>query len=230
MAGILKRFKDIMSANFENILSKHERPDKMIDHYLNELEQELGDVKAETANVMATRKGADRRVEETQKKVKTWQGYADAAILKENDDDAKMFLSKMADAQAELDAYIKAAEAAKENEDKMLKIHDKITSDMAYLKSQRDLLITQYTVSQATKSMSGISDSYTSKMAASVDGFNRMKDKIIHEMDVAEAAEKLNGKDSETESLCARYTQIDHIDNMLAEAKKRLGVPMTATA
>ena len=46
MAGILSRFKDIMSANINALLYKVEDPMKMIDQYLRNLESDLGKVKA----------------------------------------------------------------------------------------------------------------------------------------------------------------------------------------
>ena len=48
MAGILSRFKDIMSSNINALLDKVEDPNKMIDQYLRNLESDLGKVKAET--------------------------------------------------------------------------------------------------------------------------------------------------------------------------------------
>ena len=46
MAGIMKRFGDIMSANLNALLDKAEDPEKMVDQYLRNLESDLG-IKAE---------------------------------------------------------------------------------------------------------------------------------------------------------------------------------------
>ena len=54
--GILKRFKDIMSSNINALLDKAEDPEKMIDQYLRDLQEDLRKVKSETATVMADRK------------------------------------------------------------------------------------------------------------------------------------------------------------------------------
>ena len=51
--GVIQRFKDIMSANINAMLDKAENPEKMIDQYMRNLEDDLGKVKAETASVMA---------------------------------------------------------------------------------------------------------------------------------------------------------------------------------
>ena len=47
--GILKRFKDIMSSNINALLDKAEDPEKMIDQYLRDLQEDLRKVKSETA-------------------------------------------------------------------------------------------------------------------------------------------------------------------------------------
>ena len=63
MAGILKRFKDIMASNINALIDKAEDPAKMIDQYLRNLEEDLGKVKAETAAIMAEEgKSADEIV------------------------------------------------------------------------------------------------------------------------------------------------------------------------
>ena len=39
--GVLTRFKDIMAANFNALLDRAEDPEKMIDQYLRNLEQDF---------------------------------------------------------------------------------------------------------------------------------------------------------------------------------------------
>ena len=51
--GILSRFGDIVQANVNAVLDKMEDPSKMIDQYLRELNENLAEVKKETAGVMA---------------------------------------------------------------------------------------------------------------------------------------------------------------------------------
>ena len=61
--GVIQRFKDIMSANINAMLDKAENPEKMIDQYMRNLENDLGKVKAETASVMAEEARAKRAYE-----------------------------------------------------------------------------------------------------------------------------------------------------------------------
>ena len=94
MAGILQRFKDIMSSNINALLDKAEDPEKMIDQYLRNLESDLGKVKAETASVMAEETRTKRQLDECQEEINKMQSYAEKAVMAGNDDDAKQFLAK----------------------------------------------------------------------------------------------------------------------------------------
>ena len=64
--GILSRFGDIVQANVNAVLDKMEDPSKMIDQYLRELNENLAEVKKETAGVMAEETRTRRLMEENQ--------------------------------------------------------------------------------------------------------------------------------------------------------------------
>ncbi len=49
--GILNRFKEIMSSNVNSVLDKMENPEKMIDQTIRNLENDLREVKVETAQL-----------------------------------------------------------------------------------------------------------------------------------------------------------------------------------
>ena len=75
--GVIQRFKDIMSANINAMLDKAENPEKMIDQYRRNLEDDLGKVKAETASVMAEEARAKRAYDEALAEVEKYQKYAE---------------------------------------------------------------------------------------------------------------------------------------------------------
>ena len=78
--GILTRFKDIMASNVNALLDKAEDPEKMIDQYLRNLEDDYAEVKAETASVMAEAKSAQRKVDECNEEIKKMETYAVKAV------------------------------------------------------------------------------------------------------------------------------------------------------
>ena len=92
MASILKRFKDIMAANINQLLDKAEDPEKMIDQYLRDMEEDLGRVKAETAAVMAEATKANRQLEELKEENAKMEKYAEKALIAGNEADAHYYI------------------------------------------------------------------------------------------------------------------------------------------
>ena len=72
--GILSRFGDIVQANVNAVLDKMEDPSKMIDQYLRELNENLAEVKKETAGVMAEETRTRRLMEENQAEAARYGG------------------------------------------------------------------------------------------------------------------------------------------------------------
>ena len=92
--GILKRFKDIMSSNINALLDKAEDPEKMIDQYLRDLQEDLRKVKSETATVMAEEQRCKRQLDECDAEIAKMQTYAEKALVAGNEGDAMKFLEK----------------------------------------------------------------------------------------------------------------------------------------
>lgn len=137
MAGILQRFKDIMSANINALLDKAEDPEKMIDQYLRNMQDDLGKVKAETASVMADATRAKRELEECDEEIEKYQKFAEKALVEGNEADARKFLEKKGQLTKDRELKAKMAEVTQANADKMRAMHDKLTKDIAELNERK---------------------------------------------------------------------------------------------
>ena len=79
--AILERFGDIIKSNVNAILDKMEDPSKMIDQYLNNMMDDLAEVKRSTAGVMAEETRTKRLVDENQAEVSKYEEYAKRLLL-----------------------------------------------------------------------------------------------------------------------------------------------------
>ena len=122
--GVITRFKDIMAANFNALLDRCEDPEKMIDQYLRNLEQDFAKVKAETAAIMAEEKSAKRKLDECDAEIAKMADYAKKAVAAGNDDEARQFLSKKAELTQKREVLAKDYEMACGNSAKMRQMHD----------------------------------------------------------------------------------------------------------
>ena len=134
--GILKRFKDIMSSNINALLDKAEDPEKMIDQYLRDLQEDLRKVKSEKALVAG------------------------------NEGDAMKFLEKKNQLTQKQVALQQAYDAAAANAAKMRQMHDKLTKDVSDLNARKETIKAKVQVAKTqermNKMMSGIGDSSAS--------------------------------------------------------------------
>lgn len=226
MAGILKRFSDIMSANINALLDKAEDPTKMIDQYLRNLESDLGNVKAETAAIMAEEKRAKREFDECIEEVTKMQKYAEKAVVAGNDADAKTFLTKKAQFVEKQNELQKVYDAAAANASKMRSMHDKLVSDINDLNARKDAIKAKVAVAKTQERLNQIGSSIAGAQN-SMSAFDRMEAKADKMLDEANAMAELNAsKEDDTQDLMDKYDgQSDAgVDDELAALKAKMGL------
>lgn len=226
MAGIIKRFSDIMSANMNALLDKAEDPAKMIDQYLRNLESDLGNVKAETAAVMAEEKKALRDLDECIEEVAKMQKYAEKAVVAGNDADAKTFLTKKGQLVEKQNELQKVYDAAAANAAKMKSMHDKLVGDINVLNARKDSIKAKVAVAKTQEKLNQIGSSIEGAHN-SISAFDRMEEKANRMLDEANAMAELNGnKEDDTKDLMSKYdSQSDvGVEDELAALKAKMGL------
>ena len=224
--GILTRFKDIMASNVNALLDKCEDPEKMIDQYLRNLEDDYAEVKAETASVMAEAKSAQRKVDECNEEIKKMSDYAVKAVNAGNDDDARKFLAKKAELTERLAVLQKNLDIASANAAKMKELHSKLENDIASMKTKRDTLKAQVKVAEAQQKINKLGAS-ADKAGSTMAAFARMEDKIDRMTDEANAMAELESGKDDVDTLAAKYddnTTSSSVDDELAALKASLGM------
>lgn len=225
--SILDRFATIIKANINELLDKAEDPAKMVDQYLIDLGDSLAKVKEETAGVMAEEKRCQRLVDDNEAEAKRMEDLAKKALSAGNEDDARVFLAKKQQLEANGEELKKAADAASANADKMRQMHDKLVSDIEQLKARRESIKAKSAVAK-TQTMVNELASGTDKAAGAIDAFNRMEAKVDKQLDTAESLAELNEKPADdVEALEAKYAGIADsaaVDEELAKLKAEMGL------
>lgn len=206
-----------MASNINALLDKAEDPEKMIDQYLRNLQRDLGQVKAETASIMAEEQRAKRELNECKADVEKMQNYAVKALEAGNEDDARKFLERKAtlsEKQTQLQTSFDLAEA---NSVQMRQMHDKLVKDINELNARRTMLKGKAAVAKTQKRMNEISSTVTGA-SESLSDFDRLEDKINKSLDEANAMAELNrGADDDINDLTAKYeTKVDVEDELAA--------------
>jgi len=107
--GIFSRTRDIIAANFTDLLDKAEDPSKMIRMIILEMEETLVEVRASAARTIADQKEMRRHISKLGALQESWTEKAELALSKGREDLAKAALvekQKAADMAAQLDGEI----------------------------------------------------------------------------------------------------------------------------
>ena len=228
MAGILERFKTIMSSNINALLDKMEDPEKMIDQYLRDMEKDLGSVKAETVAVMAQESAAKRKVAECEDEIKKMESYAKKALQAGNEADARMFLEKKESIKIKLESLEKEKMIAVENSLKMREMHDKLTSDIQKLNAKRNEIKAKIKMAKSTEKINSMTSS--TGISGKMDSFNSIEEKVDRMLDEANASIELNSpKKDEVDDLMKKYDSGESesssaVDEELERLKKEMGL------
>ena len=228
MAGILERFKTIMSSNINALLDKMEDPEKMIDQYLKDMEKDLGSVKAETVAVMAQESAAKRKVTECEDEIKKMESYAKKALQAGNEADARMFLEKKESIKIKLASLEKEKMIAVENSLKMREMHDKLTSDIQKLNAKRNEIKAKIKMAKSAQKINSMTSS--TGISGKMDSFNSIEEKVDRMLDEANASIELNSsKKDEVDDLMKKYDSVEPesssaVDEELERLKKEMGL------
>lgn len=230
--GILQRFSDIMSANINSMLSGMEQKnaEKLLEKYLNDAHQNLEELKAETAGIIAEEMAAGRRVTAADEEIAKYDRYAEQAVMAGNDEDARKFLNAKAEAVARKADLEAAYQQAKGNSDKMRQMTKKLTGDISDAQGRMSELRAKLAVAENKEKM----DDLTRKISGRSDmsGFDNMMDAVQKRIDAVDAKVSLNEElsgDGDMKKLEEKYsaqstTAADAgVENDLAALKARLG-------
>ncbi|MEA4911648.1 MAG: PspA/IM30 family protein [Oscillospiraceae bacterium] len=230
--GILSRFTDIMSANINSLLEKAEskNADVILEEYIRKAKNNLDEVKAETAGVIADEMAAGRRVTELDEEIVKLSKYAEQAVIAGNDSDARKFLEgKQKAAERKADAETSYAQA-KTNSDRMRQLTKKLSSDIGEAQEKLSELKSKLAVAEQSEKMAQLSEKISS-MAGGVSDYDHLADAVQKRIDSIDAKAQLNKELDESYDINELKKKYEvkasasdvNVDSELAALKAQLG-------
>jgi phage shock protein A len=92
--GIFKRISDIVSANLNDMVERHEDPEKMLNQAVREMEEAIAKSKREVAKTMASERLVKKELAANEAQVLTWASRAAKAVEAGDDDLARKALTR----------------------------------------------------------------------------------------------------------------------------------------
>ena len=201
--GIFTKLSTVIKSNINDLISRAENPEKMLNQIILDMRDQLAKAKREVAAAIADERKLKSQLDSEVKQARDWQHRAMLAVKEERDDLAKQALIRQKE-HTERAQVLQSTWEAQAAETEKLKgslraLNDKIEE----AKRKRNLLIAKQKRAQAQRriheTMSGLSDT------SAFEAFNRMADKIEEEerksIAHAEVTEALSGETLESEFL-----------------------------
>lgn len=203
-----------------------EDPSKMIDQYLNNMMDDLAEVKRSTAGVMAEETRTKRLVDENQAEVSKYEEYAKKALAAGNENDARVFIAKKQELENIGAGLMTAYAAAHENAVKMRQLHDKLTSDIEALKARKQVIKSKVAIAKTQETINKVS-SVSKRSQGAEDKFRKMEEKANRMLDEANAMSELNMEPiDEAKQLEEKYASQGSasVDEELKKLKEQMGI------
>lgn len=217
--GIFSRTRDIIAANFADLLDKSEDPAKMIRIIILEMEETLVEVRASAARTIADQKEMRRHLTKLTGLQSSWTEKAELALSKEREDLAKAALverQKAVDMADQLEMELQVLnDALRASEEDIMKLQQKLRDART---KQNAIATRMETATNRVKMREMYAGNRTAEAFSRFEQLDRRADEVEG---YAEALGLGHVKTLEEEM--AELKQSEKIDADLAALKARLG-------
>jgi phage shock protein A len=222
--GIFDRFSTMLRSNINDLISRAENPEKMLNQLILDMKSNLAKAKQEAAAAIADEKKLQADAEALKKQADDWERRAMLAVQEGRDDLATQALLRyneaLQGAQQLHETWVKHKADTESLKGQLRQLNDKIEE----AKRKKNILIARQKRAEAQKAiqdtMRGLSDN------SAFDSFERMNQKVEQIEAESEASAELGGELA-GDTLQQKFKQLEGgtgSDLALAELKAKMGL------
>jgi phage shock protein A len=222
--GIFDRFSTLLRSNINDLISRAENPEKMLNQLIADMKGQLAKAKQQVASAIADEKKLQADAEAMKKQAEDWERRAMLAVQEGRDDLAKQALMRfneaMQGAQQLHETWVKHKAETENLKGSLRQLNDKIEE----AKRKKNILVARARRAEAQQriqeTMSGMSDK------SAFESFERMTEKIENQERKAIAAAELQNE-FEGDNLLQQFQALEYKgapDQQLLELKAKMGM------
>ena len=222
--GIFDRFSTLLRSNINDLISRAENPEKMLNQLIVDMKSSLAKAKQEVASAIADEKKLQADAEALKKQSEDWERRAMLAVQEGRDDMAKQALVRynesLQGAQQLHETWLKHRAETEALKGSLRTLNDKIEE----AKRKKNILVARAKRAEAQQriqeTMSGMSDK------SAFDSFERMAEKIEANERKAIASAELQEEFS-GDALVKQFESLEYkgtMDQQLLELKGKMGM------
>jgi phage shock protein A len=222
--GIFSRLGTLIKSNLNDLISRAEDPQKMLNQIVLDMQNQLVEAKKQVAVSIADEKRLKKQLDEQTELSREWERKAMMAVTAGDDTLAKEALRRKSEHDAQVTEFTKQwglqKEAVEKLKEQLRTLNDKIEE----AKRKKNILIARQKRAEAQKAiqdtMRGLSDTNA------FDSFERMAQKVDQIEAEAEASHEL-GNELTGDTLAHKFKALESGsggDHALAELKAKMGL------
>jgi phage shock protein A len=223
--GIFSRLGTLIKSNLNELISKAEDPQKMLNQIVLDMQNQLVEAKKQVAVSIADEKRLKKQLDEQGELSKEWERKAMMAVRAGDDTLAKEALRRKGEHDAQVQEYGKQWELQRQAVDKLKEQLRTLNDKIEEAKRKKNVLIARQKRAEAQRAiqdtMRGLSDTNA------FDTFDRMAQRVDQIEAEAEASSELAGELT-GDTLDQKFKALEGTgvgaDNALAELKAKMGL------
>ena len=222
--GIFSRLKTLVSSNVNAMISKAEKPEKMLNQLIIEMSEQLIESKKAVALAIADEKKLERETANQQALSQEWEKKAMLAVQAGKDDLAKEALLRKQDYESAYMEYKKQWDAQKSAVEKLKVSLRDLQNKIEEAQRKKNLLVARAKRAEAQQKIQDTISSVSGNRSA-FDAFDRMAAKVDQMEAQADAARELEDYSSNS-SLEKQFAELEKsdtaADQMLLDLKEKM--------
>ncbi|MGO8692204.1 MAG: PspA/IM30 family protein [Rectinemataceae bacterium] len=230
--GIFDRFRTVVSSNINDLISKAENPEKMLNQLLIDMNEQMIESKKAVAMAIADEKKLERDTLENKRQADDWEKKAMLAVRANRDDLAKEALLRKQEYEGYSTQLQTQWEAQKASVEKLKDSLRQLQNKIDEASRKKNILVARAKRAEAQEKINKTMSSLTGN-SSSFDTFERMSKKVDEIEARAEANKELEDLSADA-SLEKQFAQLESsgagADTMLEELKRKMLTQDAGTA
>lgn len=223
--GIFDRFKRVVKSNLNEMISKAENPEKMLNQLIIDMNEQLYESKKSVASAIADEKKLERQMLQQFEQGKEWENKARLALKAGKEDLAKEALVRKQEMENIGSQYRTQWEAQHESVEKLKNALRQLQQKIEEAQRKKNLLIARAKRAEAQKRIQQTIGGMTDTSA--FDAFDRMAAKVERVEAEADALQEIEDL-TKNETLEKKFLELEASDTgaelLLEEFKKKEGI------
>jgi phage shock protein A len=205
--GLFQRIGRVIRANINSLVSQAEDPEKILEQALQDMQDDLIEMRQGVAQAIATQKRTERQYSQAESTSQEWYKRAELALQKGEEDLAKEALSRRK-------SYAETAQTLKTQIDQQKGVVEQMRQNMMLLerkisdaKTKKDMYIARARSAKASQQLNEVLGQVGNSSAMSA--FERMEEKVNDLEAQSQAVAELGSNDLESQFAALEGSNVD---------------------